>query len=393
MRVETMSPARPKTMMLATATTTEPDWGRPRRQTDPNINLNLSLHVERRPSELLRQVARRSADCSVQRPKTSSARETSTTNSNSHSHSHPQSPSSSPSHRSSLSVHALSNPALAEIPLRKFRLSTSSPSPDHHASPPSPAKHQKNSNGAPCTPDLPARNALSTTPISPKTASARLDAGLKSDQRQRASTYLAPQPAAAALSRRMSSYSEGGAANGLHDPDRTLTLDDQHADDARDSSADESRSKNEDVFLNIAKSTASRRDSTGKLDRRRVSLDAVVENIRSIPPPKLTVALPPCRDWGYQAYRLAVPSPRTRPRAARCKTRRPSPIPPRMRTAGSATFRARDPRLACRAAGSIARPRPNRLTPTQTFDPPSPMSAPTDTPICPARLAPFARPM
>lgn len=253
MRVETTSPARPKTMMLATATSSEPDWGRPRRQTEPNI------HVERRPSELLRQAARRSADCSVQRPQTS-ARD----HSHSHSHSHSPSPSPSPS-RSSLSVHALSNPALAEIPLRRFRLSTSSPDT-------SPAKQKEHHHGAPCTPDLPA-----LTPISPKTASPRLDAGLKSDQRQRASTYLAPQPAASALARRMSSYSDGGAANGVHDPDRTLTLDDQPGDENRDSSADESRSKNEDVFLNIAKSTASRRDSTGKLDRRRVSLDAVVD--------------------------------------------------------------------------------------------------------------------
>jgi hypothetical protein len=51
---------------------------------------------------------------------------------------------------------------------------------------------------------------------------------------------------------------------------------DQNGDEAKDSSTDDSRSKSEDIFLNIAKSSASRRDSAGKLDRRRVSFYAMV---------------------------------------------------------------------------------------------------------------------
>ncbi|KAL1971084.1 hypothetical protein VTN77DRAFT_35 [Rasamsonia byssochlamydoides] len=303
-------------MMLLTPTTNGPEWGRSRRQTDPNL--------VRRPSDLLRQAARRSVDYSLppadeQRPQTSAARESST-------------------QRSSLSVHALSNPALAEIPSRKFnalRQSTSDSDSNSNSSPSTPTaaagvKHgggnvNGNVQSAPCTPDLASRSdaaattslsnspkqrspsqkrppashsslgvetstgpppALSTqhsafqdrilrqsTPISPKTKSPRVDAILKqrdlSEQRYRPSTLLAPHGAAARL-RKMSAtetYADGNAVNGVHDPDRTITPDDHNGDEARDSSPDESRSKNEDVFLNIAKSTASRRDSM--LERRR----------------------------------------------------------------------------------------------------------------------------
>lgn len=108
----------------------DPNWTRPRRQTNPDL-----IH---RPSVLLRQATRRSADVSSlqnsshsnnysnpsspladQRPRTSG----SITHSSAASSSATVTPTkrtSTSSHRSSLSASALSNPALAEIPSRKY---------------------------------------------------------------------------------------------------------------------------------------------------------------------------------------------------------------------------------------------------------------------------------
>jgi hypothetical protein len=269
--------------------------------------------VVRRPSELLRQAARRSVDYADQRPKTSNSKDSPTF------------------HRSPLSAHTLSNPALAEIPLRKFnalRLSTGS----------SDAQPKQNVNAnvsgnvqSPCTPDLTARSdifippnthptsslatpvsprseprltlrrapashsslgietskgpppAISTqlpafqdrlfrpystqsTPISVKATenytSPSIDAILKSDRASEKRRRLADGRMSSAI------YS-GSAVDTTNDPD-------QNGDEAKDSSTDDSRSKSEDIFLNIAKSSASRRDSAGKLDRRRVSFYAMV---------------------------------------------------------------------------------------------------------------------
>lgn len=113
---------------------TDPNWTRPRRQTNPDL-----IH---RPSVLLRQATRRSADVSSlqnshsnynyhsnysspsspladQRPRTSGSI-THTSAASSSATVTPTKRTSTSSHRSSLSASALSNPALAEIPSRKY---------------------------------------------------------------------------------------------------------------------------------------------------------------------------------------------------------------------------------------------------------------------------------
>ncbi|KUL90610.1 hypothetical protein ZTR_00316 [Talaromyces verruculosus] len=112
----------------------DPNWTRPRRQTNPDL-----IH---RPSVLLRQATRRSADVSSlqnshsnnynhsnysnpsspladQRPRTSGSI-THTSAAFSSATVTPTKRTSTSSHRSSLSASALSNPALAEIPSRKY---------------------------------------------------------------------------------------------------------------------------------------------------------------------------------------------------------------------------------------------------------------------------------
>jgi hypothetical protein len=112
----------------------DPNWTRPRRQTNPDL-----IH---RPSVLLRQATRRSADVSSlqnshsnnynhsnysnpsspladQRPRTSGSI-THTSAASSSATVTPTKRTSTSSHRSSLSASALSNPALAEIPSRKY---------------------------------------------------------------------------------------------------------------------------------------------------------------------------------------------------------------------------------------------------------------------------------
>lgn len=54
------------------------------------------------------------------------------------------------------------------------------------------------------------------------------------------------------------------------------SYEDPSADEQRDYSTDDTPSRGDDVFLNIAKSSvSSRRDSLGRLDRRRVSVAAL----------------------------------------------------------------------------------------------------------------------
>src|SRR5699024_10894743 len=59
----------------------------------------------------------------------------------------------------------------------------------------------------------------------------------------------------------------------VDDRDRTIRRSDYVNTDAdsRDSSNEETASKNEDLFLNLAKSTSERRDSSERNERRRVS--------------------------------------------------------------------------------------------------------------------------
>ncbi|KAH8692918.1 hypothetical protein BGW36DRAFT_430660 [Talaromyces proteolyticus] len=354
------------------------DWAaRPRRQTNPD--------VVRRPSVLLRQATRRSADVSgnnssssasvsasastspqspaVERPRTSghasSAASSSTVT--------PIKRNSVPSHRSSLSVSALSNPALAEIPSRKYnalRLSTGS------AEGTSPAVDSNNNNNnininthagnVQCAPprDMPpladsivtprgAANHASATRTSPVSPSPQLNSfysdrsrsnsevpppssrraptsrpSLSTDSSPRPQTagnvqaqdrlvrpYSKPPPTSpehkynspsidavlrrdslsrkaespadpvspvrrrgsTPLSPRSNTAKTRMALSTLNDPYRTVkAVDEQPGDDVKDSSTDDSRSRSDDVFFNIAKSSvSSRRDSLGKLDRRR----------------------------------------------------------------------------------------------------------------------------
>jgi hypothetical protein len=349
------------TTMLATPTKSEADWGRPRRQTDPN--------VVRRPSELLRQAARRSAECSPrtpeQRPRTSGSA-TSNTNTTASTITTPKR-NSTPSHRSSLSVHALSNPALAEIPSRKYnalRLSTGSsdghslvganvqcapastprdmadiivPPPDAASNAPptctttpphTTTPHLISFNSYSSQSSSEARSssfkkapasrsslgietntgpppAISTqhtsfqdrllrphsqrsTPTSPKSTerydSPSIDAILKTDSpggpvspvRRRQSNPLSPR--STTTNDRMTSTRTdgGGPSNRVYHRERTNPPqpigDEANADEIKDSSTDGSRSKSEDIFLNIAQSSGGGRpDSFTKSDRRRVS--------------------------------------------------------------------------------------------------------------------------
>lgn len=147
----------------------DPNWTRPRRQTNPDL-----IH---RPSVLLRQATRRSADVSSlqnshnnnnyynynhsnysnpsspladQRPRTSGSI-THTSAASSSATVTPTKRTSTSSHRSSLSASALSNPALAEIPSRKYNaLRLSAGSTDGYAE--NYRQHHNNNNlgGEPC---------------------------------------------------------------------------------------------------------------------------------------------------------------------------------------------------------------------------------------------------
>lgn len=153
----------------------DPNWTRPRRQTNPDL-----IH---RPSVLLRQATRRSADVSSlqnshnnnynynhsnysnpsspladQRPRTSGSI-THTSAASSSATVTPTKRTSTSSHRSSLSASALSNPALAEIPSRKYNaLRLSAGSTDgyaenyrqHHTSNSNNNNNNHNLGGEPC---------------------------------------------------------------------------------------------------------------------------------------------------------------------------------------------------------------------------------------------------
>lgn len=69
----------------------------------------------------------------------------------------------------------------------------------------------------------------------------------------------------------------------VDDRDRTIRRSDYVNMDAgsRDSSNEETASKNEDLFLNLAKSTSERRDSSGRNERRRVSAPILLEPMLS----------------------------------------------------------------------------------------------------------------
>lgn len=347
------------------------EWGRPRRQTNPD--------VVRRPSVLLRQATLNNNN-NKGTPITNNTT-TTTTTTTSPSHHAPSSPlaadqrprtsqtSSSASsttvtptkrnsHRSSLSVSALSNPALAEIPSRKYnalRLSTGSDnnssnvqcdmaSPSDIVAPQRAAANAAATSTSPRTPRLTSlysdrsrSNSVTLSPSSRKTPASRsslgadvfahhpfsqdragrpystqhsppqqqsttpkdsfdspsIDAVLRRDSlssrpedpvspdRRRGSTPLSPRSSAARS--RM-------AFPTADDPYRTTKL--LHEQIAEDASTDDSRSRSDDIFLNIAKTSVSgRRDSLGKLDRRRVSHSVAVARLHEADAPRQKLGL------------------------------------------------------------------------------------------------------
>jgi hypothetical protein len=84
-------------------------------------------------------------------------------------------------------------------------------------------------------------------------------------RRRRESTPLSPRSAATADNMRSLAVDERYQTGGS-------VYDDPAAEEQKDYNTDDTRSRSDDVFLNIAKSSVnSRRNSLGKLDRRRVS--------------------------------------------------------------------------------------------------------------------------
>ncbi|EED20132.1 LPXTG-motif cell wall anchor domain protein, putative [Talaromyces stipitatus ATCC 10500] len=334
----------------------DPNWTRPRRQTNPDL-----IH---RPSVLLRQATRRSADVSTlqnspnhnypsspladQRPRTSgSITHTSVTSSSATVT--PTKRTSTSSHRSSLSASALSNPALAEIPSRKYnalRLSTGSidgfAENTHHqrhnnlggepcAAPRDPAAtnapatstfNSPNSvsnypsyfsQASPGSETVPPSSASSSTTKRPLTAqrlgsatspsvansSAFNDRLLRPPSKQASTPQTARSnnsnsqnsPSIDAVLKNKSILKKAGSSADMASPSRHRrestplsprsaatannlrgdgAYDDPAADEQKDYSTDDTRSRSDDVFLNIAKSSVnSRRNSLGKMDRRR----------------------------------------------------------------------------------------------------------------------------
>jgi hypothetical protein len=68
-----------------------------------------------------------------------------------------------------------------------------------------------------------------------------------------------------------STYPEASTVDGEKEPTISIPNGLKVEENSRDSSADDNRIRGEDIFLNIARSNASNRDSAGKADRRRVS--------------------------------------------------------------------------------------------------------------------------
>ncbi|OKL60655.1 hypothetical protein UA08_04227 [Talaromyces atroroseus] len=312
------------TAMRLNAESDTTSWTRPRRQTNPDL-----VH---RPSVLLRQATRRSADVSSspsspltpdQRPRTAHTHVSSSATAT------PTKRHSGSSHRSSLSVSALSNPALAEIPSRKYnalRLSTGSVdgSPErsninnnHHnhaglgtpRDPAAPATSNFNFNGnpnsmsndssssssyfpqsSPSSELRPSSSSSASTRRAPASAftppafqdrllrppqtttqeSPSIDAVLKSNKsilKKAGSTATLASPS---RRRRGSTPLSPRSGPSRMDPTITGSFEEQSADELKDYSTDDTRSRSDDIFLNIAKSSvSSRRDSLGKLDRRR----------------------------------------------------------------------------------------------------------------------------
>jgi hypothetical protein len=364
MRLETTPPSSMLTTLVTP--TRQVEWGRPRRQTDPN--------VVRRPSDIRRQAARCSVDCSSWLAAAQTKDSTSTT---------PLSPCSP------LSIRGLSNPALAEIPLRRFNalrsstgssescpsvpastfstptasvaagpnLQTALHSRDYsnnhndnqssetpiveiagsstivntgrlsdHSFKPQPSSagseprspHPKrppasrSSHGIETATGPPP--ALSTQrtllqdktfrtlggrssspprpfsqqspPASPKAksrSSPSIDAILKSDKSNNTATEQRDQSPSVSqqgpivdMNRKMS-LSSTCAESYVSDDDRdraTIAMGRKKLDEnAKASSANGNRSRNEDIFLNIAKSNANSQESSAKAERRRVSLE------------------------------------------------------------------------------------------------------------------------
>lgn len=93
-----------------------------------------------------------------------------------------------------------------------------------------------------------------------------------------------------------SSLADSGATRTLNDNPRFLNgpLNGTHRGIEDKSSMDEGRPKNEDVFLNIARTDSARRDSIGRSDFRRVS-----ENNTGLEPVAFQIALA-CIDRGIR---------------------------------------------------------------------------------------------
>lgn len=201
-----------------------PNWTRPRRQTNPDL-----VH---RPSGLLRQATRRSADVTGlqnnyshsnssspladQRPRTSGSI-THTSAASSSATATPTKRTSTSSHRSSLSVSALSNPALAEIPSRKYnalRLSTDGYAENYR-------QHHNNNNlgGEPCAAprDPAATNAPAPAPATSNSI-ASPNSTYSSSYFQQTSSPVSPSSASSSTTKRPSTASRLSAATGQSSP-------------------------------------------------------------------------------------------------------------------------------------------------------------------------------
>lgn len=115
------------------------------------------------------------------------------------------------------------------------------------------------------SPDSPSIDAVLKNKSILKKVGSSTDMASSPSRRRRESTPLSPRSAATAGNMRSLAVDERYQTGGS-------VYDDPAAEEQKDYNTDDTRSRSDDVFLNIAKSSVnSRRNSLGKLDRRRVS--------------------------------------------------------------------------------------------------------------------------
>ncbi|OXV08820.1 hypothetical protein Egran_03417 [Elaphomyces granulatus] len=124
------------------------------------------------------------------------------------------------------------------------------------------------------------QKSSSATAESENLLSPSIDAVLKgdvsnrvaTDRRVRQTSLHSRRGAATKVNGKMSStstYPEASTVDGEEEPTISIPNGLKVEKNSRDSSADDNRTRGEDIFLNIARSNASNRDSAGKADRRR----------------------------------------------------------------------------------------------------------------------------